>query len=566
MTSAKKSCLLIADFTLDPLPQLLRRETESTVGNVVVAPFDQVNHLLRDPSHAAWREKPEMVVVWTRPEAAVPAFGRLCQGEFLAAPEIAAEVARFATQLGALAGRVETILLPCWTLPPTRRGLGLLDLRLPQGQAANLLQMNVQLAAALAAHMNIFTLNAERWLALAAPSARDGKLWYLGKMAFGAEVMKAAADMAAALRALSTAPRKLLVLDLDDTLWGGLVGEVGWQGLELGGHSPLGESFQAFQMALKALTRRGVVLAIVSKNTEAIALEAIDSHAEMRLRRDDFAGWRINWQDKAANIADLVQELNLGLDAVVFIDDSPAERARVREALPDVIVPEWPEDKMQYVACLGALTCFDTPTLTAEDASRAGMYAAERKRRDSRQEVSDLGEWLESLGIKIHAEPLGGNNLKRAAQLLNKTNQFNLSARRMKEAALQKWAVAPENQVIVFTVADRFSAYGLTGIVSLELKGGDAHIVDLILSCRVFGRGVERTMLAIAVGWTRERGAGHLRARYQPSARNEPTRAFLANESSWHHSGTEAGEPAEFTRDLSQNYDAPPYVSVGGDR
>lgn len=567
MTAANKSCLLIADFTPDPLPQLLRREAGSLLADVAVAPFDQVNHLLRDPSHAVWQENPAAVVIWTRPEAAIPAFGRLCQGETVGEGEIAAEVAQFAAQLGALAGRIETILLPSWTLPPTQRGLGLLDLRLPRGQAANLLQMNGQLAVALATHENIFILNAERWLASATPSARDGKLWYLGKMAFSAQVMNAAAaDITAALAALGGQARKLLVLDLDDTLWGGLVGEVGWEGLELGGHSPLGESFQAFQVALKALTRRGIVLAIVSKNSEAVALEAIDSHAEMRLKRDDFAGWRINWQDKAANIADLVQELNLGLEAVVFIDDSPAERARVREALPDVLVPEWPEDKMQYTASLAALTCFDTPAITAEDAERAGMYAAERKRRDSREDVADLGEWLHSLGIEVHAEPLGDANLKRAAQLLNKTNQFNLSTRRLKEAAFQEWAGEAGHQVFVFTVADRFSAYGLTGIVSLELSGEETHIVDLILSCRVFGRGVERTMLAVAVDWARGQGAGRLQARYQPSARNEPTRAFLADESGWEYSAAAAGEEAAFNWDVSQDYDAPAYVSLGAER
>ena len=564
MAAPQNTCLLIADFTLDPLPQLLRRATASIFADVVVAPFDQVIPLLLDPSHEAWRDKPAAVIVWTRPEAAIPSFARLCQGEQVGESEIAAEVAEFASLLAALAARVETVLLPNWVLPPARRGLGLLDLRLPDGQAANLLRMNGHLAETLRSHENIYILNAERWLALAAPSARDAKLWYLGKMAFGAEVMKAAAgDIAAAFTALSGAARKLLIVDLDDTLWGGLVGEVGWQGLELGGHSPLGEAFQAFQMALKALSRRGVVLAVVSKNTEAVALEAIDLHPEMRLRRDDFAAWRINWRDKAANISELVQELNLSLDAAVYIDDSPAERARVRQALPDVFVPEWPQDKMQYAAALEALTLFDSPALTAEDAARTEMYAGERKRRDARREIPDIGDWLASLNIEISVEPLGEANLKRATQLLNKTNQFNLSTRRMKEGAFQDWAAEPGNQVFVFTVFDRFSTYGLTGIVSLELSGEAARIVDLILSCRVFGRGVERTMLAIAVRWARAQGADRLSASYQSSARNELTRAFLADESEWRHGAAGPGKAVEFTWNLAQGYDAPPYVSLG---
>jgi FkbH-like protein len=566
MIASAKTCLLIADFTLEPLPQLLRREGESILSDVTVAPFDQVNRLLLDPTHEAWQTNPEVVLVWTRPEAAIAAFARLCRGEQVTESEITGQVAEFVSQVAALAGRVGIVLVPTWSLPPARRGLGLLELRLPHGRAANLLRMNFQLVEKLALYNNVYVLDAQRWLAQATPSEQDGKLWYLAKMAFNAEVMKTAArEMAAALEAHSGRTRKLLILDLDDTLWGGVVGEIGWQNLELGGHSPLGESFQAFQMALKALTRRGVVLAIVSKNSEAVALEAIDSHPEMRLQRDDFAAWRINWHDKAANIAELVQELNLGLEAAVFIDDSPAERARVREALPDVFVPEWPVDKMKYCAELDALTCFDASAYTVEDGKRAEMYVVERKRRKSQRNFSDLSEWLHSLNIEIRAEPLASDNLKRATQLLNKTNQFNLSTRRLNEGAFQKWAEQPENQVFVFTVCDRFSTYGLTGIASLRLLDGEAYIVDLVLSCRVFSRGAEHAMLAVAVRWARKQGAQRLTVRYVPSARNGLTQEFLTNESKWHSAGAQTKGEEEFIWDLSQQYDAPTYVSVFAD-
>src|SRR5262249_25838083 len=160
----------------------------------------------------------------------------------------------------------------------------------------------------------------------------------LGKIAFAPEVLRlAAADVKAALRAVQGRSRKLVVLDLDDTLWGGVVGDVGWESLRLGGHDPIGEAFVEFQRALAALARRGVVLAIASKNTEAVALEAIDRPPEMVLRRRHFAGWRIDWRDKAGNILELVSELRLGLDAVVFLDDNPVERERVRGALPAVL-------------------------------------------------------------------------------------------------------------------------------------------------------------------------------------------------------------------------------------
>ena len=175
------------------------------------------------------------------------------------------------------------------------------------------------------------------------------------------------------------------------------MGETGWHGIRLGGHDHVGEAFKSFQRELKALSNRGVQLAIVSKNDENVALDAIDQHPEMLLRRADFAGWRINWQDKAANIASLTAEINLGLDSVVFIDDNPAERDRVAGALPQVLVPAWPNDPTAYVAALRSLNCFQTASVGTEDRSRKSMYVAERERKEIRLAVDSTEEWLQRL-------------------------------------------------------------------------------------------------------------------------------------------------------------------------
>src|SRR5262249_54535249 len=230
-------------------------------------------------------------------------------------------------------------------------------------------------------HPGVVVLNSRKWFQLAGDATFNFRLWYLGKVPFGNSVFKnAAADIKAALRGAVGQVRKLLILDLDDTLWEGIVGDVGWQALKLGGHDPIGEALVDFQREIKALNRRGVLLGIVSKNEEATALAALKEHPEMILRPEDFAGWRINWSDKAQNIVDLVSQLNLGLDSVVVIDDNPAERSRVREALPQVLVPEWPEDKRLYSAALLALDCFDAYAVTREDHERAQMYANESRR------------------------------------------------------------------------------------------------------------------------------------------------------------------------------------------
>jgi FkbH-like protein len=432
--------------------------------------------------------------------------------------------------------------------------LGAIDAR-EQGPARALLAINARLYEKLAGVPNVHVLDAQRWMA-AAERGYSTKAWYLGKVAFNDEVFaEAALEIKAALRALTGQIRKLLVLDLDDTLWGGIVGDVGWENLSLGGHDGEGEAFVDLQRAAKALKQRGIALAIVSKNEEAVALEAIRKHPEMVLREEDFVGWRINWTDKARNIADLATELNLGLQSVVFIDDNPVERARVREALPEVLVPEWPADKLLCPSTLLGLRCFDAASFTREDAERTQLYAAEKKRDALLTQVGSMEAWLEGLQIKVRAEPLSASNIVRAAQLLNKTNQLNLSTRRLSEAELLEWSRGLDRKFWTLTVSDRFGDAGLTGIVSMEAEGDVGRIVDFVLSCRVMGRRVEETMLHLVCAHAKSLGLGAVEAHYQQTAKNKPTLAFF--------------ERSEFKREgekfiwtLDQPYQAPALVRL----
>ena len=233
---------------------------------------------------------------------------------------------------------------------------------------------------------------------------------------------------------------------------------------------------------------------MVSKNDEAVALEAIASHPEMVIRTEHLAGWRINWQDKAQNIAELVAELNLGLQSTVFIDDNPTERGRVREALPEVLVPEWPTDPTRFADALRQLDCFDRAAITSEDRERNQMYVQERARRGSLDVASSPEDWLASLDVRVRIDPLSAANLKRVVQLLNKTNQLNLRTRRCTEMELTQWLEGGKNRNLVsLTIADRFGDIGLTGIVSWEQIGSTLEIVDYVLSCRAMGRQVEQS-------------------------------------------------------------------------
>jgi FkbH-like protein len=543
---------LIADFTIDELAHVLRRSSARPIVDVRVAPFDNVTQtLLGGPADDA----KDFAVVWTRPEAVIPAFGRLAESHSVPLADVLAEVDAFCELIERGAAPYRFIFVPTWTMSYRHRGLGLLDAR--QGMLRALTAMNHRLMERLENTAKVHVLDAQRWVTPAGTAAYQPKPWYMGKLAFSTEVFEHAAnDIKAAIAALTGQARKVVAVDLDDTMWGGTVGEQGWQSLRVGGHDPQGEGFADFQRGLKALVRRGVILVIVSKNEESVALEAIDSHPEMLLRRGDFASWRINWQDKAQNITDLAAELNLGLQSFVFIDNDAVQRARVREALPEVLVPEWPEDPMFYRSALHALTCFDVPALTGSDANRTELYAAERAREQSKNQVGSLEDWLKSLDMRIRVETLSPANLPRVTQLFNKTNQMNLSTRRLTQDELVAWSGAEGRRLWAVNVSDRFGDAGLTGIISFEVENDRGRIVDFILSCRVMGRKVENTMLHLAIAHARSLGLNSVEARYLPTAKNKPCLEF------WKTSGFTVNGDSVFEWKTDQEYVLPSAIQL----
>lgn len=557
MSEQGLTCLIVSDFNSDNLAGYLQNDESAPALLALRTDYGQVIQTLADTEAAVWREKPDFAVVWTRPETILPTFSHLLDYNAVNQDQLLAEVDQFSSLVIAAASRVKAMFVPTWSLDCWRRGLGMADLRADRGIMRMLMSANLRLLSNLDAAPNVFALDTQRWLARSGPDATAAKLWYQAKIPYGSRVLEAAAaDIKAAARGVRGLARKLVVLDLDDTLWGGIVGDDGWEQLRLGGHDPVGEAYRDFQQTLKALTRRGIVLAIASKNTEAVALAAIQDNPEMVLRTSDFAGWRINWQDKAANIADLVAELNLGLQSVVFIDDNPVERARVRAALPEVLVPDWPSNPMHYISALHSLDCFDTPSLSREDSERTRSYVSERERFDLKKKIDSIDEWIETLGIKVKIEPLGTDNLRRAAQLFNKTNQLNLSTRRFTETELAEWSRGAGQEIWTFRVSDRFGDAGLTGIGGLKIDGEVAHISDFILSCRVMGRKVEETLVAWLVERARALGAKRVVATYLPTSKNGLVLEF------WRRSGFACENGKVFELATDAGYPFPTAVEV----
>lgn len=323
--------------------------------------------------------------------------------------------------------------------------------------------------------------------------------------------------------AITGRSHKCLVLDLDNTLWGGVIGDDGLAGIRLGQGSAEGEAYAAFQHYVDQLRRAGVILAVCSKNEEAIARQVFDDHDEMVLKFADFACFRANWSDKAENIRSIARTVNIGLDSLVFVDDNPAERAIVRRELAEVAVPEMPEDIAYYPARLAAAGYFEAVSLTPDDLARAGSYAANAQRQ-ALSVTTDMDGYLQSLEMTMIARAIGPIDLPRAAQLINKTNQFNLTTRRRTPAELEAFLSDPANLGYCFRLRDRFGDSGLISVILARpdpaFEPGSLLIDTWLMSCRVLGRGVEHATLEILARAVGERGFTELIGEYCPTERN----------------------------------------------
>jgi len=318
--------------------------------------------------------------------------------------------------------------------------------------------------------------------------------------------------------------RRALVVDLDNTLWGGVVGDDGLEGIQLGQGSAAGEAFTAFQRFLLSLSKRGIVLAVSSKNDAATAESVFADHPEMVLRRSDIASFRANWDDKATNLRRIADELNLGMEALVFVDDNPAERDIVHRELPAVAVPELPDDVAFYPARLADAGYFEAASYTAEDAARNRSYSENTQRQAMLRQATDMEGYLKSLSMTLVASSIGPVDLPRATQLINKTNQFNLTTRRYTETEVKQLAESSEAVALSFRLRDRFGDNGLISVILARADSGlseDALLIDTwLMSCRVLGRQVEAAAFEVLVNEVSRRGIRTLVGEYRPTARN----------------------------------------------
>lgn len=437
--------------------------------------------------------------------------------------KLEAEYQRYETIWQRLAAKYSAIVIQNNFDPPPFRPEGNLEATLPQGLARFVAVLNEKLAAYATTHDGFYIHDLSRVSAEIGLTKWHNRFQYHAyKFAMNYDVIPDVAWSAARLiRAILGKTKKVLVLDLDNTLWGGVIGDDGVNGIALGHETPTGEAFTEWQQYVKHLKERGVLLAVCSKNEEETAKEGF-SHPDSVLHLEDFVAFHANWEPKNINIRQIAHELNLGLDSFVFIDDNPAERAIVRESVPEVSVPEVdPQDISSYIRAIEGNGYFDTASLSADDFRRSQTYHENRQREELAASVTNYDDFLRSLQMEADVGVFRDVYFDRIAQLTNKTNQFNLTTRRCTLADIRQMT-DDENYITLYCrLKDKFGDNGLISEIIAEKRGDEAHILLWLMSCRVLKRGVENLMLDELVARARETGCKTLVGYYFPTKKNK---------------------------------------------
>lgn len=521
------------------------------------APFGQLEVPVLDAQGPLYAEKPDAIVILARLEELAPDL----PGQFsLSGVDIFAflddAVSRLHRLLCSLRERTSAALFIANFASPEHLTCGLGDALLASSQTVAISRANAALAAACRSVAGAFVFDYARVVAEHGLRGwHDARMLAVARQPWSvaAQIVITSA-LVRTIRAAFVTPAKCLVLDADNTLWGGVVGEEGLGGIALGDEYP-GNVFKAFQKYLRNLKARGILLALASKNEEVDVFAVLDQHADSILHREDFAVMRINWQEKSVNLREIATALNIGLDALVLFDDNPFEREEVRQALPEVTVLDVPDDPLRYIATLAESPAFDQLTFSAEDQQRGNLYRQQQARTEASHAAASPEEFLASLGMVATIGRVSAETLPRVAQLLAKTNQFNLTTRR--HTAAQISGMIESGAVALWLrLADRFGDHGLVGVAIARPAQEQWEIDTFLLSCRVIGRGVESALLAQLSAVVKAQGGEKLLGEYLPSAKNGIVADFYPR-----HGFAECGG-SHWRKSLSGSVAAAPYIEV----
>lgn len=547
---------VLRSFTIEPVLPLLQASAALYGVDITshVGEFNTIAQEILDPNSALYRFDPRIVILATQTRDLLPdiwnRFAHLTKEEADEIVRLALENVRQWLQLFRSRSQASVIIHNLEVPGATRQGI--LDSQLAHSQKATIIRFNQELQTIAREITGVYLLDYDGLVSrFGSNNWHDERKWLTMRMPIVANHLNDLADeYLRFVLPLTGKVCKALVLDLDNTLWGGVIGEDGMQGIRLSSEHP-GAYFQEVQKVALDLYQRGIILAVASKNNLADAMEALESHPGMVLKPAHFAALRINWNDKAQNLREIAAELNIGIDSLAFLDDNPAERTRIQQEVPEITVIDLPEDPAGYARALRECPVFERLTLSAEDRERGRMYAEQRQRTELQQSAGSLEEYYRSLKQVMEIGRVTPMNLARVAQLTQKTNQFNLTTRRYSEPEIEELERQPGSRVYTMSVLDCFGDNGLVGIAIVK-KVGDAWEIDtLLMSCRVIGRTVETAFLAYLGTEAQKDGARYLQGWFLPTKKNAPAQDFYPS-----HHFTRIEENAQgslWQYDLSEN-------------
>lgn len=413
---------------------------------------------------------------------------------------------------------------------PSMPSNGLLDLRAEIGQMEAIQQINAGLHQIAVENKGVYLLDYDALISRYGKIAwHDERKWLTMRMPISANcLVYLVNEWMRFIHPLTGRICKALVTDLDNTLWGGIIGEDGFDGIKIGQEYP-GRAYYVLQRVMLDLYNRGILLAICSKNNLSDAMDVLERHPNMLLRPHHFAAIRINWNDKVRNLKEIAEELNIGTDALAFLDDNPFERQLVCSQMPEVTIIDLPEDPMGYADALRNSPVFERLTISSEDRERGRYYVEQRQRRELQQSAASLEDFYRSLEMEIEISTVTQQTLSRIAQLTQRTNQFNLTTKRYTEQQIEEMANHPDWCVYSLRVKDRFGDSGIVGVAVMHYRGDICEIDSFLLSCRVIGRTIETAFLAFIAEQAYQKNAQRLAGWFLPTKKNEPAKNFYSS-------------------------------------
>lgn len=496
-----------------------------------IAPYGQYFQELLSTSTGLMEFQPDVIYL----DLSITSLAPLISEKFLSLDDETkqSELDRIVSSIIQLAGLVikntDAYLLVANFVQPSYPQGGIADLTIEYGETEWFAKLNLRLLEGFKKNNRVFVLDKNNAIARAGKlNVIDDKMFYLAKMELNDIGLQSLADeIFRYIYAIKGRTKKNLVLDLDNTLWGGVVGEDGVDGVKVGKGCPEGEIFYAFQVYIKSLKLRGIILSVASKNNPEDA-EEVFVKKNMPLKLDDFAMKKINWNPKHDNLSSMAKSLNIGIDSFVFLDDNPVERGLIKTTLPEVAVPELTKDPCGYLTILKSSPYFEKLFMTEDDISKAQQYKENAQREEIKEEIGDMNTFLNTLGTQVNIGVAKKENIQRIHQLFSKTNQFNVTTKRYKVSDIEEFIDKEQFDLFAITVKDNFGEMGMVGLVLVKLNTNSAQIDSFILSCRAMGRFIETAIMnAIKNKYLLSNRIEKFVAEYIPTAKNVPVKSFF---------------------------------------